>query len=134
MKNILFIDDDKRMEIYGNWLKDKGYNVIMVDTPGKALEALKEKKDINLIILDIIMPYEEEGIFSKKNTDSGKKTGVALFDEIRKIMPDIPIIVFTIRRDKEIEGELNKRDVERFLNKPLTLRELLNAVEGVLSK
>ena len=57
MYNILVCDDDKEIvkaiEIY---LSKEGYNILKAYDGYEALEILKKNEDIQLIILDIMMP------------------------------------------------------------------------------
>lgn len=57
MYNILVVDDDKEIvnaiEIY---LSKEGYNILKAYNGMDALKIVKERDDIHLILLDIMMP------------------------------------------------------------------------------
>ena len=59
MYNILVVDDDKEIaDSIKIYLEEEGYNVFECYDGEKAIEILK-KKDIHLVLLDIMMPKTE---------------------------------------------------------------------------
>jgi CheY-like chemotaxis protein len=92
---ILFIDDDKApIRYYLEELKDAGYDVIHRRNPDEAIETLREEGcAFHIILLDSAMPPGKR--FEKSETEEGLTTGSLLFSEIRKLCPDVPIIILT---------------------------------------
>lgn len=97
---ILLIDDDRLpMKFYVRALEDRGFAVKLCLEPNSALDfALKEGDNIDVIILDIMLPPGKYGI---EETNEGLKTGVFLLDDLRKkeYCPNTPIVVLTNVRD-----------------------------------
>ena len=55
-KNILVVDDEKDIrDSIGIYLKSEGYDTVKCNDGEEALEAI-EKEDIDLVILDVMMP------------------------------------------------------------------------------
>ncbi len=132
-KTILFIDDDlnRRMSSYRDELLSLGYNVLSVTTPHQALEEIDKNKDkIELVILDIMMPHGEE--FDKKDTDLGRRTGVLLFHKIKEVMPNVPVFILTVVRDKDVKKTLLKNGANKYEVKPILLDTFIRAVNEIL--
>jgi DNA-binding NtrC family response regulator len=90
-----------------------------VETTSNGFEALKilKGKDIDLIISDLSMP----GL-----------NGLELFDEVKNIRPDIPIIIVTAYGSLEIADEAMKKGVADFITKPFRKDNILFTINRVL--
>ena len=117
MYNILVVDDDKEIvktiEIY---LERKKYQIFKAFDGIEALEQIKQN-DINLIILDIMMP---------------NKDGIETLTEIRKDK-NIPVILLSAKSEDidKIHG-LNL-GADDYITKPFSVRELMARVKGALN-
>ena len=120
-EQILFVDDEKFLvDIGKESLVSLGYKVETRTSSYDALEAFYNQPDkYDMVITDMTMP---------------KMTGEKLAEEIKKIRPDIPIILCT-GYSKSITPE-NVRDmgISSILMKPLTMHELANTVRSVLDE
>ena len=77
---VLIVDDEVFFRsIVGEWFKSWGHEVVMASGGLEAVSAVNNNK-FDLIILDYIMPEMD---------------GVVTLKEIRKINPDVPVIMFT---------------------------------------
>ncbi|SVC48764.1 uncharacterized protein METZ01_LOCUS301618, partial [marine metagenome] len=118
MNNILIIDDDIQLtELLIEFLTSFKYNVKSKHTPEEGLKHL-EKNEINVIILDIMLP------------------GMDGFQVLRKIRENlaIPIIMLTARgevTDRIVGLELGADD---YLPKPFEPRELLARIQSILRR
>ncbi len=117
---ILFVDDEEIViEVGKNLLSALGYAVITAGGGSEALEILKERaKEIDLVILDIIMP----GM-------SGSET----FDQIKKIAPAVKVLLAS---GYSLEGQAKAildRGCDGFIQKPFDLYVLSNKICQVLS-
>ena len=114
--NILIVDDiAKNIQVIGSVLRNEGYKMEFA-TDGKKALSWTEKKDFDLILLDIMMP-EMDGFEVCKQL---KK------DARRK---DIPIIFLTAKTDTEniVKGfELGAVD---YITKPFNSAELIARVK-----
>lgn len=111
IKTILFVDDEKLLlEIGKELLESLGYRVETRASSIDALEAFRvQPAKYDLIVSDITMP---------------KMTGEYLAVEIKKIAPDIPIILCTGFSTRLNSEKLIKVGVTKVLMKPLTMNEL----------
>ena len=119
MYNILVCDDDKEIvkaiEIY---LSKEGYNILKAYDGEEALEILKKNDDIQLIILDIMMP---------------KLDGIETANIIRKDK-SIPIIMLSAKSEDydKISGLNNGAD--DYVTKPFNPLELIARVNSQIRR
>ena len=119
MYNILVCDDDKEIvkaiEIY---LSKEGYNILKAYDGMEALEILKKNDDIQLIILDIMMP---------------KLDGIETANIIRKDK-SIPIIILSAKSEDydKISGLNNGAD--DYVTKPFNPLELIARVNSQIRR
>lgn len=117
-KTILFLDDDpKRMSSYVDFLEQNGYDTTLESDSSEAIKTVRERRnEIDLIVIDMMMPTEQR---LKHETDYGRRTGLYLLKEIRKISDDIPIIVLTVVRDSSLRKETEILGASPYLEKPI---------------
>lgn len=119
MYNILVCDDDKEIvkaiEIY---LSKEGYNILKAYDGMEALEILKKNDDIQLIILDIMMP---------------RLDGIETANIIRKDK-SIPIIMLSAKSEDydKISGLNNGAD--DYVTKPFNPLELIARVNSQIRR
>lgn len=117
---ILVIDDEELIRKTASALLGSlGYHVLTAKNGRDGVTLFEEKqKEIDLIILDMIMPVM-----------GGRET----FQKLRKIVPHIPIIVASGFAKEEYLGELEQDGVNGFLNKPFRTRDLAAMVAEHIS-
>lgn len=113
MYNILVVDDDKEIaDSIKIYLEEEGYNVFECYDGEKAIEILK-KKDIHLVLLDIMMP---------------KIDGIAVAREIRKTN-SVPII-FISAKSQSIDKIIGlNAGADDYITKPFEPLELIARVK-----
>lgn len=117
--NLLIIDDDvNQCKTLKSILDKKGYQAHIATGSAEALRLVKEK-GFDLVIIDLII--------------KGDENGVEIFKEMKKIRPDIKAVLFTgygpqeemrLLREALLEGMLDE-----ILRKPIWPDELIKAVE-----
>lgn len=91
---ILFIDDDRRrMKLYVDELVRNGHEVVFEETVDRALATFRSRDDFDVVVLDISMDPGNEYRF--EDTGGGTRTGLPLYDTIRKERPELKIVVLT---------------------------------------
>lgn len=120
-ETIFLAEDDEMVRIFErDVLEEQGYKVIeAVDGEDTLIKFNFHKDKIDLVILDVIMP---------------KKNGKEVYDNIRKIDPEMPVLftsgyTFDIIEQKGIDK--NKADIIR---KPIVYDVLLRKVRELLDK
>ena len=98
------IDDEKDVaDIISGMLDSLGYQVTHVDSGQKAINLFKKKKRFDVVILDLNMPKM-----------SGKET----FIRLKKIDPDVRVVISTGYGDRVIDDSFGKAESDTFLQKP----------------
>ena len=118
-ETILLIDDEQMvMEVNKELLESMGYKVYVAGSGKEGIALYLEKKDeINLVILDMIMP----GI-------SGGET----FDRLRKINPNIKVLLSSGYSLTGEAKEIMDRGCNGFIQKPFRMEVLSGKVRDML--
>ena len=108
---ILLVDDeDVVLSISTELLKKMGYTVLCASDGQSALKVFRDnKKNIDLVILDMIMP----GI-----------DGAEVFEHMKNIKPDVRILISSGCDINDQMSEILKNGCDRYIQKPYTLEEL----------
>jgi CheY-like chemotaxis protein len=97
MKSIFLVDDNNRgiiMNLIGE-LEANNYKVFFTDDIKSLIESISDNK-YDALILDIMMPIPESWSMElKKASAFGNRTGVVLFNLIRKSFPTLPVLIYS---------------------------------------
>ena len=116
---ILVVDDETRMrKLVRDFLVKQDYDVLEAGDGEKAVEIFYDKKDISLIILDVMMP---------------KMDGWEVCREIRQYS-QIPIIMLTAKSDERDELLGFELGVDEYISKPFSPKILVARVEAILRR
>ena len=116
---ILMVDDDSALlEVCGQLLERLGYRVEATTDSPKALARIESEPDyFDLVVSDQTMP----GL-----------TGAELTERIRRINPDLPIILCTGFSETLTPENASRLGAQGFLFKPVSMRKLAEAIRSVL--
>jgi CheY-like chemotaxis protein len=120
-ERILLVDDEEAIvRLEQQMLEKLGYEVIARTGSFDALEAFKANPDrYDLIVTDMTMP---------------NMTGIKLSKEIKKIRPEIPVIICTGFSEK-IDGEKCKAlGIQGYVMKPIVRNEFAGTIREVIDK
>ena len=117
---ILLVEDEEPIRLIAKALLKKFGFTVMEAVNGKEALELYEKNsaDISLVFTDMGMPVMD---------------GYALFHELKKINPKLPIIVSSGFGDAEVSSRIDIDDIAGIISKPYgpdQLREVLKRVVG----
>lgn len=116
---ILVVDDESRMrKLVKDFLVRKNYDVLEAENGEQAIDIFFSKKDVALIILDIMMP---------------KMDGWQVCREIRQYSK-VPIIMLTAKSDEKDELLGFELGVDEYISKPFSPKILVARVEAVLRR
>jgi CheY-like chemotaxis protein len=120
-ERILFIDDEPALVSMGKeCLERLGYEVVTETSSREALTLfIRQPERFDLVITDMTMPG---------------MTGKRLAEELRRIRPDIPIILCTGFSNHLNEEQAKAIGMCALLMKPFVLRELAETVRAILHK
>ncbi len=117
--SILVVDDEKSvLDVCAEMLEFMGYRVYRAGSGGEALRIYREHlSDINLVILDMIMP------------DIG---GGEVFDRLRLMEPSVKVILSSGYSKDGRAAEILQRGCSAFMQKPFNFNDLSSKVESSL--
>ncbi len=117
---ILFVDDEDIIcETYSNMLLKLGYEVVVMISSIEALDAFRARPyDFDLVIMDQVMPH---------------LNGLALADHLKKIRPDISIILCTGYSELITPQTAYDFGIDKVLIKPVGILQMGEVVENTLS-
>jgi CheY-like chemotaxis protein len=112
-RTVLLVDDDLRNTFaLSKILKKEGLNVVIADNGQMALDKLKQSGNVELVIMDIMMPIMD---------------GYQAMRRIRaeKAWQKLPIIALTARAMPEEQEKCMEAGANDYLTKPVDLERLL---------
>lgn len=116
-KRILLVDDDRNfLRVLNYHVEDLGFHTVAVSSPRRALQSLLEH-EIDLVVSDLRMPEMD---------------GIELLKEIKKKIPDLPVIVLTAHGSIDRAVEAIKNGAFDFLTKPFEKEEVLQTIKNAL--
>jgi|GEM_PF-400590 len=118
-EKILFVDDESSIaHMSAKMLERLGYGVDIETHPADALDRFRRKPDAyDLVITDMTMP---------------RMTGITLAENLKKIRPDIPVIICTGHSSLIDAEKAMALGIDGYLTKPLAMREITHAIQRVL--
>ena len=118
-ETILVAEDEEPLrDIVETWLRDYGYTVLSAADGETVVELYKKHRGkIRLVLLDMGLP---------------KMAGAEVFDELKKLNPEVKIIAVSGYLEPEIKREIFNAGAADFLSKPYQLIELMNKIGRIL--
>jgi two-component system, OmpR family, response regulator len=117
--NVLLAEDDRNLgNILKNYLDAKGYSTTLCVNGQEAVEAFG-KKEIDFVILDIMMPV---------------KDGFAAAKEIRTMNRRVPVLFLTAKALQEDKLKGFEAGADDYITKPFSMEELLMRMQAILRR
>jgi DNA-binding NtrC family response regulator len=118
MKILVVDDEDIVLESCQAVFELEGFEVMLVPSADKAIEAMKND-NFALLLIDVKMP---------------KHDGMYLMEKIKEQWPDIPIIVMSGYYTTETIKEAFEMGAAKFIAKPFEPDELVKTVRQIIKK
>ncbi len=116
---ILLVDDEERFRTtLGKMLRAQGLEVTVLGSGREALEEL-HKKAYDVMVLDVRMPDMD---------------GIATLTEIKKIAPQIEVIILTGHASMDAAVEIMRLGGYDYLLKPCPVEDLLAKIESAYER
>ena len=116
---VLVVDDEARMrKLVKDFLSIKGYKVLEAEDGEQAVDMFFKEKDIELIILDVMMP---------------KMDGWDVCRTIRQYS-QVPIVMLTARSEERDELMGFELGVDEYIAKPFSPKILVARIEAILRR
>jgi DNA-binding response OmpR family regulator len=117
--NVLLAEDDRNLgNILKNYLDAKGYNTTLCVNGQEAVDVFG-KKEIDFVILDIMMPV---------------KDGFAAAKEIRAMSRKVPVLFLTAKALQEDKLKGFESGADDYITKPFSMEELLMRMHAILRR
>lgn len=119
MTKILVVEDDNEINrLIKDYFVFQGYDVICAFNGIEALSCVQSDKDISIILLDLMLPFQ---------------SGDRVIQKIREFS-DIPVIVISAKNTIQTKIDVIRLGADDYITKPFDLDELLVRVEAVLRR
>ncbi len=113
---VLVVDDELGIREAFTFLLEDEYNVLTSENGEETLKLVKEK-DINLIVLDIVLPGMD---------------GIEVLEKIKKIDEDIEVIMLTATKTVKTAVEAMKLGAYDYITKPFDVEEIKAVIRKAL--
>lgn len=118
MKSILLVDDEEEiLKSLGEILQRFGYDVIARQDVHAALDLVRDRTKIDLVITDYRMP---------------KMDGLEFMNALRQMDPAVPVIMLTAYGAVESYLKSLSLGVFEYINKPIKAKDLGRVVQAAL--
>lgn len=121
-KRILVIDDmSTHLLLLQSILEEEGYKVITIDNGEDALKIIDEDKNLDMILLDIMMPgIDGFEVLSRMDTSEEKER--------------LPIIIVSAKTDTWSIKKAMDLGAYDYITKPLNISDIRNKVNSALNQ
>ena len=119
LKILVVEDNESNIMFFKSALKRTGASLIIVVDGEQAIETVKNTDDIDIVLMDINLP---------------KLDGLAATREIKKIRPTLPVIIQTAYVLNFKEKECYEAGCDFFIEKPIRLNVLNEAITKLVNK
>ncbi len=118
---VLLVDDEANVRnVVQKSLEDFGFQVVVAENGNQGMQLFEEGPEkYRLVLLDLTMPEMD---------------GETTFEEIRKIRPEIPVVLLSGYDEAEVLRRMGGKPVQGFVQKPFTSDWLVESVLEALSK
>ena len=117
-ETVLLVDDeDMIIDVGRRMLKKLGYQVFIARDGNEAIEIFQKHPDIDLVVLDMIMP---------------KMGGGETYDRIKQIKPDAKVLLSSGFSINGQASEILNRGCNGFIQKPFNLQNLSQNIRAIL--
>ena len=115
---VLLVEDEEQVTLIAKvMLEELGFTVIGASNGKEALEQYQRNaKEISLVVTDIGMPVMD---------------GYALFRELKKLNPDLPIIISSGFGDADVTSRIPSEEVAGMISKPYNFEQLRDVLKDV---
>lgn len=124
MVRVLIVDDNKYVRmLLRTMLENKNYEVV-----GEAkdkVEAINKFKELmpDVVLMDLRIP-------EKGDVAEVAMSGISATEEIKKIKPEVKIIVLTAAVQEKYKELVLKAGADGYITKPYKEEEIIRAIEG----
>lgn len=114
---ILICDDEEGIRESFKLILGEKYDLVFTNSGKECLEQLEKAKDVGLVLIDIKMP---------------KQNGIEITREIKRLHPNIKVIIVTGYASTEIAQEATLAGADDYIVKPFESKNILQKISEIL--
>jgi CheY-like chemotaxis protein len=120
-ETVLLVDDEEAVrEVGEELLEAMGYRVLLARDGKEAIELYKKNRDdIDIVLLDIVMP---------------RMGGGKVYERMKEINPNIKVLLLSGYSIHGEAAEILDRGCDGFIQKPFTMKELSGKLREIVEK
>lgn len=117
--DLLIVDDQAGVRLLlFEAFREEGYRMDLASSGQEAIKKVSIRPP-SLILLDVKMPG---------------MNGLETLEQLRKVAPNVPVVMMTAYGELDIVAEAKKRGVQHYISKPFDLNEVRYLIKGLLSE
>jgi DNA-binding NtrC family response regulator len=121
MGTILVVEDNLQLlNLITLMLERENYHVIKKSSGDDAIEELTENAGVRLVLSDLVMP--------------GQKQGIDVLRTAKSLQPPLPVILMSGYADIKNSNEEELKLADSFVEKPFALGHLSKEIESLMSQ
>lgn len=119
MAKILVIEDDKEInKLVCEYLSTVGYDMLSEFNGMSGLSTLRVREDINLVLLDLMLPFQSGDVVLKKLREFSQ----------------VPVIILSAKDTVQTKIDVIRMGADDYITKPFDLDEVVVRIEAVLRR
>ncbi len=119
MAKILVIEDDKEInKLVCEYLSTVGYDMFSEFNGMSGLSTLRVREDINLVLLDLMLPFQSGDVVLKKLREFSQ----------------VPVIILSAKDTVQTKIDVIRMGADDYITKPFDLDEVVVRIEAVLRR
>lgn len=119
MAKILVIEDDKEInKLICEYLSTVGYDMLSEFHGMAGLSTLRVREDINLVLLDLMLPFQSGDVVLKKLREFSQ----------------VPVIILSAKDTVQTKIDVIRMGADDYITKPFDLDEVVVRIEAVLRR
>lgn len=119
MSKILVVEDDKEINrLLCEYLESQNYTVLHASNGLEALNMLRHREDIDLVLLDLMLPLQ---------------SGDVVLAKLREFS-EVPVIVLSAKNTVQTRIDVIRMGADDYITKPFDLDEVAVRIEAVLRR
>lgn len=119
MSKILVVEDDKEINrLLCEYLESQNYTVLHAQNGLEALNMLRDRADIDLVLLDLMLPLQ---------------SGDVVLAKLREFS-EVPVIVLSAKNTVQTRIDVIRMGADDYITKPFDLDEVAVRIEAVLRR
>lgn len=120
VKALVVDDEPDLLEIASLYLKDMGIEILNADNAANAIKVFESTPGINLLVTDVVMP--------------GEMNGIDLAKHLRKLKPEINVVYLSGFPLAKFDDDKDSSKIDsHFLSKPYQRDEFTNLIASILT-